>query len=86
MYGLVNRAIHELVAETFGEATWEAVCAETVPGVWLTDCQSLHDYLVNPVAQGSEDKILEIDLELARKSVGVSRWTFEGRDHGTANG
>ena len=28
MYGLVNRAIHELVAETFGEATWEAVCAE----------------------------------------------------------
>lgn len=28
MYGLVNRAIHELVTEAFGASTWEAVCAE----------------------------------------------------------
>ncbi len=28
MYGLVNRAVHELVAEAFGQSTWEAVCAE----------------------------------------------------------
>ena len=31
--------------------------------VWMTDCQSLYDYLVNPVAAGCEDKRLEIDLE-----------------------
>ena len=31
--------------------------------VWFTDCQSLHDYLKNPVPQGTEDKRLEIDLE-----------------------
>ena len=33
----------------------------------MTDCQSLHVYLINPVAQGSEDKRLEIDLESLRE-------------------
>ena len=35
----------------------------------MTDCRSLHDYLVNPVAQGSEDKRLEIDLENLRENL-----------------
>ena len=46
---------------------WESICPKEIPSVWLTDCQSLHDYLVNPVAQGSEDKRLEIDLESLRE-------------------
>ena len=46
---------------------WESACAKEVPGVWMTDCQSLSDYLVNPVAAGSEDKRLEIDLEDLRE-------------------
>ena len=46
---------------------WETICANEVRNVWMTDCQSLHDYLINPVAQGSEDKRLEIDLESLRE-------------------
>ena len=37
--------------------------------MWYTDCQSLHDYLVNPVAAGSEDKRLEIDLDALRENL-----------------
>ena len=33
----------------------------------MTDCQSLHDYLNNPSAAGTEDKRLEIDLEGLRE-------------------
>lgn len=28
MYGLVNRAVHELVVEAFGQSTWETVCSD----------------------------------------------------------
>ena len=38
-------------------------------GVWFTDCQSLHDYLVNATAAGCEDKRLEIDLEDLREAL-----------------
>ena len=31
--------------------------------LWLTDCKSLHDYLLNPKQNNSDDKRLEIDLE-----------------------
>ena len=30
--------------------------------IWLTDCESLHSYLVNPVAALVEDNRLESDL------------------------
>ena len=50
-------------------ATWESRSAELTKNVWLTDCQSLHDYLVSPVAKGNEDKRLEIDLESLRESL-----------------
>ena len=50
-------------------SNWETECAKTMKNVWMTDCKSLHDYLINPVAQGSEDKRLEIDLESLRESL-----------------
>ena len=48
---------------------WEEETAVTMKHVWFTDCQSLHDYLVNPVAAGCEDKRLEIDLEALRENL-----------------
>ena len=35
----------------------------------MTDCQSLHDYINNPVPAGTEDKRLEIDLEGLREYI-----------------
>ena len=61
------------VAQCEEKSDWEAVCADEVKNVWMTDCQSLHDYLVNPVAQGSEDKRLEIDLESLRECL----WEYD---------
>ena len=37
-------------------------CAKAMNHVWLTDCESLHSFLINPVAAPVEDKRLEIDL------------------------
>ena len=37
--------------------------------LWLTDCESLFSYLTNPVAAGTEDKRLEIDLEDLRQTL-----------------
>ena len=48
---------------------WEAKCAKVMKHMWLTDCQSLHDYVNNPIASGSEDKRLEIDLEALREAI-----------------
>ena len=41
--------------------------AEALKQVWFTDCESLESYLKNPVAAGTEDKRLEIDLEALRE-------------------
>ena len=59
-------ALRALISETLGkkkrhDGNWEANCAKTMKHVWMTDCQSLHDYLVNPAAAGCEDKRLEVD-------------------------
>ena len=48
---------------------WESVAQTLLPSVWLTDCASLHDYLVNPAAASCEDKRLEIDLQSLRESL-----------------
>ena len=61
------RAIITDLRGKYQKQNWEAVSAQEVPGVWMTDCQSLSDYLVNPTANGSEDKRLEIDLEDLRE-------------------
>ena len=67
-------SIRALIAEIMGikkqhDNDWESTCAKAKRHVWLTDCQSLHDYVVNPVAAGTEDKRLEIDLEGLREYI-----------------
>ena len=52
---------------TFTYKDWEEETAKQMRQVLFTDCESLHSYLMNPVAQGCEDKRLEIDLEALRE-------------------
>ena len=47
----------------------EENCAQVKTHLWMTDCQSLSDYLVSPAAAVTEDKRLEIDLESLRESL-----------------
>ena len=70
-YGVALRAF---IAEVLGkkrrhDTMWEENCASVKRHLWMTDCQSLHDYLVNPSAAGTEDKRLEIDLEGLREYI-----------------
>jgi len=65
--GVYIRAVFTEVHGKFEFRNWESACAKCMKHVWFTDCQSLHDYLVNPVAAGCEDKRLEIDLEGLRE-------------------
>ena len=74
-------SIRALIAEMMGirkqhDNDWESTCAKAMRHVWMTDCQSLHDYVVNPVAAGTEDKRLEIDLEGLREYV----WEYPNGD------
>ena len=48
---------------------WESQCSKVLRHMWFTDCQSLHDYLINPVAAGTEDGRLEIDLDALRENL-----------------
>ena len=63
------RAVLTQLDGKFKYKDWEEHCASLHRHVWFTDCQSLHDYLKNPVPQGCEDKRLEIDLEALRDSL-----------------
>ena len=47
--------------------SWWETSKSTIRHLWLTDCESLHSYLVNPVAAGNEDARLELDLEDLRQ-------------------
>ena len=63
-----------LISEIMGkrqrhDLQWEDTCAKTKRHLWMTDCQSLHDYVNNPNPAGTEDKRLEIDLEGLREYV-----------------
>ena len=49
------------------DSEWEENCATTMKHLWMTDGESLHSYLTNPAAAGTEDKRLEIDLEGLRE-------------------
>ena len=60
----------------FRRKDWEYVVAKQIPSVWITDCQSLHDYLVNPVRAGCEDKRLEIDSDGLREML----WEYADGD------
>ena len=65
-------ALRAVIAELRGkrmrhDSEWEENCAATMKHIWMTDCESLHSYLTNPAAAGTEDKRLEIDLEGLRE-------------------
>ena len=60
--GVHLRAALSELHGTFSYKNWEGETAKTCQHVWFTDCESLHSYLINPVAAGCEDKRLEIDL------------------------
>ena len=67
-------AFRAILAELMGvrkrhDNDWETTCAVAKKHLWMTDCQSLHDYIVNPIAAGCEDKRLEIDLEGLREYI-----------------
>ena len=67
-------AIRALLAELAGkkkrhDVNWEENCSLTRRHLWLTDCQSLSDYVNNPMPAGTEDKRLEIDLEGLREYI-----------------
>ena len=57
---------------------WEYEVVSQLPNLWLTDCHLLHDYLVNLIRAGCEDKRLEIDLDGLREDL----WEY-GDDFGT---
>ena len=67
VYGMeAGVALRALIAELRGkrmrhDSEWEENCAATMKHLWMTDCESLHSYLTNPAAAGTEDKRLEID-------------------------
>ena len=48
---------------------WEISAKRAMKHIWLTDCESLHSYINNPVAAGCEDKRQETDLEALRQFV-----------------
>ena len=49
------------------QGDWQASSRKTMKHLWVTDCDSLNKYCNNPVAAGTEDKRLEIDLEDLRQ-------------------
>ena len=73
VYGMeAGVALRALIAELRGrrmrpDSEWEENCAATVRHLWMTDCESLHSYLTNPAAAGTEDQRLGIDLEGLRE-------------------
>ena len=72
--GVYLRAVYAELHDKFESHNWENVCAKAMRHVWFTDCESLHSYLINPVAAGCEDKRLEIDLE------GLREYLWEDED------
>ena len=67
-------AVRALITELQGKRArhdleWEENCASTIKHLWMTDCESLHSYINNPSAAGTEDKRLEIDLQGLREYI-----------------
>ena len=67
-------ALRALITELQGKRArhdleWEENCASTIKHLWMTDCESLHSYVNNPSAAGTEDKRLEIDLQGLREYI-----------------
>ena len=67
------RAVISSLKGLFKQQSWEYEVSSQLRNLWLTDCQSLRDYLVNPIRAGCEDKRLEIDLDGLREDL----WEYE---------
>ena len=64
--------IRSFLAEISGKelkANWLETAREAHKHLSLTDCKSFEEYVNNPVAAGTEDKRLEIDLEMYRQDL-----------------
>lgn len=75
MYGLVNRAVEELVCTQFGEATWEAIRAEA--GIDIEVFVSMEQYSddVTYKLVNAASKILGISAEMVLITFG-EYWTL----------
>ena len=65
--GMKLRAVIADMKGKLDRFDWERASRDTIRHLWLTDCESLHSYLINPVASGNEDSRLELDLEDLRQ-------------------
>ena len=84
--GVLMRAAMAKITGQFTKENWEEHCAKTRRHLWLTDCQSLHDYLVNPIAADTEDKRLQVDLEGLREYLwfdehGIPKDSMQEKQH-----
>ena len=66
-----GQRLRTIIADLKGDiedgGKWLEQSRYSIRHLWLTDCESLHSYLVNPIAASAEDKRLEIDLEDLRQ-------------------
>ena len=65
--GMRMRAVIADLTDQIEFLDWRKSSANAIPHLWLTDCESLNSYLVNPIASGNEDSRLELDLEDLRQ-------------------
>ena len=65
--GMRLRAVMADLTDQIEFLDWRKSSANTIPHLWLTDCESLNSYLTNPIASGNEDSRLELDLEDLRQ-------------------
>ena len=63
----IRAAIADMRGQQDKGSAWENSCKRTMQHLWLTDCESLHSQLVNPVMTSNEDKRLEINIEAQRQ-------------------
>ena len=61
------RSVLTDMTQTMEPFKWFEQSKNTIKHLWLTDCESLHSYLINPIAAGNEDSRVELDLEDLRQ-------------------
>ncbi|CAE7367988.1 RE1 [Symbiodinium necroappetens] len=61
--------------EKLGSVAWTVAAQDRTPLLWVTDCMSLKEHLVNPAASSVSDKRLAIDLSSLRQEL----WREDGQ-------
>ena len=61
-------------SEKLGSVAWTVAAQDRTPLLWVTDCMSLKEHLVNPAASSVSDKRLAIDLSSLRQEL----WREDG--------